>query len=100
MGGIREESIVCHDCMTWERLRKHVGLTCVVYRMGEKWEICRSYRCGIQNGRYVGVTGVVNIMGDVREICRSYRCGMQNGRYVGVTGVVCKMGDTWELLVW
>ena len=97
MGRVREESIVCHDCMTRERLGRHVGLTCVVYRMGEKWEICRSYRCGIQNGRYVGVTGVVNIMGDVREICRSYRCGMQNGRYVGVTGVVNIMGDMWEI---
>ena len=90
MGGIREESIVCHECMTRERVGRYVGLTCVVYRMGDKWEICKSYRCGIQNGRYVGVTGVVNIMGDVWEICGTYSWGLQNGR---------GSGDMWELQV-
>ena len=30
---------------------RYVGVTGMVYRMGDEWEICGSYRCGIHNGR-------------------------------------------------
>ena len=35
----------------WEMSGRYVGLTGVVYRMGDEWEICGTYRGGIQNGR-------------------------------------------------
>ena len=55
MGGIREESIVCHDYMTREIIGRNVGLTL----QHTEWEI---------NRRYVGVTGVVCEMGDMWEL--------------------------------
>ena len=57
-----------------------MGLAGYEYGMGDEWDICGSYRCGIKNGRYMGVTGVVYRMGDEWDICGSYRCGIQNGR--------------------
>ena len=35
----------------WEVNGRYVGVTGVVYRMGDEWNICGSYKCGIQNGR-------------------------------------------------
>ena len=35
----------------WEMNGIYVGVTGVVYRMGDEWDISGSYRCGIQNGR-------------------------------------------------
>ena len=35
----------------WEMNGIYVGVTSVVYRMGGEWEVCGSYRYGIQNGR-------------------------------------------------
>ena len=35
----------------WEMSGRYVGLTGVVCRMGDEWEICGTYRGGIQNGR-------------------------------------------------
>ena len=81
-----------------------MGVTGVVYKMEDKWEICGSYRCGKHNGRcsgnmwdlqlrsteleriwrYVGVTSVVYGMED-------------NGRYAGVIGVIYKMREVREI---
>ena len=40
------------------------------------------YREWEMNGKYVGVTGVVYIMGDVWKICGSYRCSIQKSAYI------------------
>ena len=48
--------------------------------MGDMWDFQGWYVEWEMSGRYVGLTGVVNRMGDEWEICGTYRSGVQNGR--------------------
>ena len=68
----------------WEMNGIYVGVTGVVYRMGDEREIYGSYRCGIQSGR---------LMGYRWELQAWYTEWEMKGRYVGVSGVVYKMED-------
>ena len=48
--------------------------------MGDMWQLQGWYTEWEMNGRYVAVTGVVYRMGDEWEICGSYRGGIKKGR--------------------
>ena len=72
----------------WETSGRYVGLTGVVCRMGEEWEICGTYRRGMQNGRRVG---------DMWDFQAWYAEWETSGRYVGPTGVAYRKGDEWEI---